>query len=897
MRTIRIFHLLVALSLLLGGAVPAMASPALQTVEPEASLTSVWAASPPSIDGSIAFGEWNNPSQINLPHGYVTVVNDNVRLYFLINLLGDNGDDTGRLPDYFWLTFDKNKDGAITPNVDLNYGLTQDTGNLRYQYYLGPSSWTGLQPSTYSSRARGFGCFFADGSLSITGGFPFRFSCNRHRVWELAIDLSELGVQPGQTVKFGLRTHSPTPSFTDNSPANFYNNFSSLHTITLAGSALPRPHPLAQVELEDDAIELTQAIQNRDNNLPLVADKRTVARVYVDTDGVFFSQPVKVYLYGSRGGVDLPGSPLATMHSAPTSINRATKSHTANFTLPPSWDEGTVQFSARIRDLLGNEDASPAFNKAFTPKEVPVYWVVPINTGTNASPVLPSNAEIDSQESYLEAIYPVKDVQFVRKPWQAVGPTTVGNTINALNQYYNNALLAWFITVLFTGQQPFQMPDQIYGFTPSGGGISDPVWVGGAGRVARGFRGTSGEGTMAHEINHNLDRDATGTWGRHTPFGCGAAGPDGAWPYANDDIQEVGYDTRGSGAPIPATFPDIMSYCQSGTLPTKWITPYRWNNLFNTFQTQAMLLAEAVRQDIQDVLYLSGYVNEDGSGTLNPVLVQPGLTSEDVPEGDYVVEVLDSSGKVLASETFQAQFIEIEPDERITTVYFNFLLPAVQGAQKVVLRHQSEVLDEIEVSANPPVVTLTSPNGGETWDGGAHTIEWTASDPDGDPLTYNLLYSNDGGSTWYPIAAGLTETSYVVEAGTIPGGSQARIKVIASDGYHNAEDMSDANFTVTDSAPEAEIISPKDNSVASPGAPLLLQADGSDAEDEALPDEFFLWSEGDTQLGLGRELPVNLAPGRHTITLTVSDSAGNTATDTIEVFVGTKIWLPQMVRE
>ncbi len=896
MRKIRIFHLFLALSLLLGGAVPALAYPASQTVEPEASLTSVWAASPPSIDGSIAFGEWTNTGQINLPHGYVTVANDNMRLYFLINLLGDSGDDTGSSADYFWLSFDKNKDGAITPNVDLNYGLTNNTGNLRYQYYLGASSWTGLQPNTFSSRARGFGCFFADGSLSISA-FPFRFSCSRHRVWELAIDLSELGVSPGQTVKFGLRTHSPTPAFTDNSPGNFYNNFSSLHTITLAGTGLLRSHPLAQVDLEDDAVELTQAIQDRDNTLPLVQDKRTVARVYAETSGLFISQPVKVYLYGSRGGVDLPGSPLAAFHSAPPNINRSNKSHTANFNLPATWDEGTVQFSARTRDLSGHEDASPAFNKAFTPKEVPVYWIVPINTGTNASPVLPSNSEISSQESYLEAIYPVKDVNFVRKPWQAVGPTTVGNTINVLNQYYNNALLAWFITVLFTGNQPFELPDQIYGFTPSGGGISDPVWIGANGRVARGFRGTSAEGTMAHEINHNLDRDSTGTWGRHTPFGCGAAGPDGAWPYANDDIQEVGYDTRGSGTPLAATFPDIMSYCQSGTLPTKWITPYRWNNLFNTFHTQVIVLAEAVRQNIQDMVYLSGQVNEDGSGSLNPVLVQPGLPSEDVPEGDYVVEVLDGSGKVLASETFQAQFIEIEPGEQITTVYFNFLLPAAEGAAKVVLRHQDQVLDEIEVSANPPTVTLTSPNGGETWDGGVHSIEWTASDPDGDPLTYNLLYTNDGGATWYPIAAGLTETSYEVDAGLLAGGSQARIKVIASDGYHNAEDMSDADFTVTDSAPNAEIISPLDNSVTSPGAPLLLQGYGADVEDEDLPEEAFLWSEGDTVLGMGRELPVNLSPGRHTLTLTVSDSGGNSTTDTVELLVGSTLLLPQMVRE
>lgn len=895
MKKIRLFNVILVFSMLLGGATPALAFPGYQTFEPEASIASVWATTQPSIDGSIGLGEWNNSSTINLPHGYVTVMNDHVRLYFLINVMDDNVDNSSRSPlDYFWLSFDKNKDGAITPNVDINYGIETSTGNMRYQYYLGPASWTGLQPSTFSSRARGFGCFFADGSLSFSL-FPFRLNCNRHRVWELGIDLSEIGATPGETVKFGLRVSSPNPNFTDDSPANFYTDFSRLHEITLASSRLLLANRLADVSLEDDAIELTQAIQDRDNTLPLVADKRTVARVYADTDGVLSSQPAKVYLYGSQGGVDLPGSPLAMMHFAPSSINRSNKSHTANFFLPASWDQGVVQFSAKVKDLFGNEDSSPPFNKTFTNKEVPVYWIVPINTGTNASPVVVDNATITAQESYLEAIYPVKDVKFVRKPWEAVGPTTVGNSINALNQYYNNALIAWFITVLFTGNQPFELPDQIYGFTPSGGGLSDPVWVGANGKVARGFLGTSLEGTMAHEINHNLDRDATGTWGRHVPNGCGAGGPDSAWPYANDDIQEVGFDTRGSGAALPGTYPDIMSYCQSGSTPTKWISPYRWNALFNNFDTTFVVLSE-LTQGIQNVLYLTGQVNEDGSGNLNPVLVQPGLPSGDVPPGDYFVQVLDENGKVLAEKSFDAQFIELEPGERITEIYFNFQLPTPVNPARVVLRHMDQVLDEIEISDNAPTVTINSPNGGETWDSGLHTVEWTAADPDGDPLTYNLLYSNDSGATWFPVAAGLTETSYEVDTSMLAGSSMARFKVIASDGYNTAEDISDADFSVSDSAPDVQIISPQQGSLSAPGTTLLLKGEATDAEDEDLPEEAFIWTEGDKPLGMGREVPVTLGPGRHSLTLTVVDSAGNMSTETVEVLIAQRLLLPQMVR-
>ena len=64
--------------------------------------------------------------------------------------------------------------------------------------------------------------------------------------------------------------------------------------------------------------------------------------------------------------------------------------------------------------------------------------------------------------------------------------------------------------------------------------------------------------------------------------------------------------------------------------------------------------------------------------------------------------------------------------------------------------------------------------------------------------------------------------------------------------------------------------------VVAPGDLLLATGMGSDLEDGTLPDEALAWS-SDRQgvLGSGPSLAVNtLQPGRHTITLTVHDSAG-----------------------
>jgi hypothetical protein len=595
---------------------------------------------------------------------------------------------------------------------------------------------------------------------------------------------------------------------------------------------------------------------------------------------------------------------------APTSIDRSEIDDTVNFLLPSSWPKGTVQFRSRVVDLFGSVDSSTPFSLTFTQKEEPIYWIIPINTGTPGTPVLVADAEIDSQESYLETVYPVPDVRFVRKSWEVIGATSVADTIDKLNDFHAQALLVWVLGFLFTGSPPFELPDQIYGFTPSGGGISDPTWVGGNGYVARGFRGSSREGTMAHEINHNLDRSATGTWGRHTPFGCSASGPDPSWPYANDDIQEVGFDTRlpwadGSGTQdtvVPSNFPDYMSYCQSedivgnpaGQLPTKWISPYRWQALFNHFSTAATARLLARENDIQTVYYISGQVEVGGTGSLDPVLVQPGIPSTDIAPGDYSIEFRDASSAVLSTTTFLVSFVDVE-GQPVDTVHFHFQLPEQAGTAEILLKHGTEVLDTISVSDNAPTVTVLEPNGGEVWSN-THTISWEADDDDDDPLTFSILYTPDDGNTWLPVASGLTESPYEVDSARLPAGDTARVRVIATDGFNTTQDDSDETFTVTDKAPNVAIVLPASNARFLSGDTIAFQGYATDAEDESIPDESFIWTYDTTPFGTGRQVDAVLPDGLHQVTLTVVDSSENVGQRTIPVFVGKPVYLPLVVR-
>ena len=100
-----------------------------------------------------------------------------------------------------------------------------------------------------------------------------------------------------------------------------------------------------------------------------------------------------------------------------------------------------------------------------------------------------------------------------------------------------------------------------------------------------------------------------------------------------------------------------------------------------------------------------------------------------------------------------------------------------------------------------PYVHMISPNGGESLSGSTGVLSWTAGDADGDPLEYVIQYSTDAGATWQTLVTSWQSTTYELDLGSIPGSDQALIRVLASDGFHTAQDQSDATFSVAKNAP------------------------------------------------------------------------------------------------
>lgn len=96
-----------------------------------------------------------------------------------------------------------------------------------------------------------------------------------------------------------------------------------------------------------------------------------------------------------------------------------------------------------------------------------------------------------------------------------------------------------------------------------------------------------------------------------------------------------------------------------------------------------------------------------------------------------------------------------------------------------------------------PAITVTSPNGGESWTvGSSHSITWTSANV----ANVKLEYSSDAGVTWSTITASVpaSPASYTW---TVPSTTTTSGLVRVSDLASATSDVSNATFTVTSTSP------------------------------------------------------------------------------------------------
>lgn len=103
----------------------------------------------------------------------------------------------------------------------------------------------------------------------------------------------------------------------------------------------------------------------------------------------------------------------------------------------------------------------------------------------------------------------------------------------------------------------------------------------------------------------------------------------------------------------------------------------------------------------------------------------------------------------------------------------------------------------VTVDTTPPSVTVTKPNGGESFTANRFTnLTWTASDSNG-IAAIHLYESLDGGATFAPIAFGLSNSGAYAWVPANRPTTNARVRVVAVDGAANSSnDLSNASFAI-----------------------------------------------------------------------------------------------------
>lgn len=365
-------------------------------------------------------------------------------------------------------------------------------------------------------------------------------------------------------------------------------------------SVLAPASAVDQPSVELDGIEVTQAIQDMSQSIPLVAGKATVARVYLSSYSA-----ATVTVRGVLSVRSSPSSPPVLVASAGSAVLDPAQAgnwaaarddvlRSLNFPLPYAQTaEGqlTVSLDSVTDAVTGaaltvGHERRPTVRFVASPALVVRVLGMRYQQGSPPVDFIPSSLDFDLLESWLARAYPVGQVVSSRVVIDAT--PTVPFTCRDINAQ----LAAIRALDMSAGADP---RTHYYGMVSDGGffmrgcaaGIpatADPSTVAsgptGPGAWGWDFDGSYGDWYGGHELGH--------TFGRLHPGFCGETKDDlKGYPFPNGQLADadgsfVGFDVGDPvlGLPMTAlpgqTWTDVMTYCAS-----EWLSPYTYRGILD----------------------------------------------------------------------------------------------------------------------------------------------------------------------------------------------------------------------------------------------------------------------------------------------------------------------------
>ena len=658
------------------------------------------------------------------------------------------------------------------------------------------------------------------------------------------------------------------------------------------------------------SLEITQAIQeiqeiedletdlggDREPPVPLIEDKETVMRVYMQQVQTVVTVEVEV---------DIPGTlsqsrRLTLQPQCDPDLRRRRENGCLSldfyFDAPGGDWDATVRLLTDSGDELETHDLPLRSREA---DDLVLRSVSVCDARDNAGAWQCGNAAtLGGLLGLLDRTAPTDEVR-VSASGNFVRNDIAGYDADGNGTIDNNEAINWFIDTVAQVGDLYGLWDRFLGFfgqeryyygmlrnaVPSGtGGIADGIPSRGAMSRESTVRLGSEVNfeTVAHEVGHALGRRHTNTnvpVAAGTPPGCYNTARDGGtdWPFADNTLQsangpEVGFDVGARDVVLPESNFDWMGYC----VP-RWISPF-------TF-TQAQPPLESFQGMVTELgqFWTVGGVLEEGGGVgFQPIFELEIVGSTDPGTGSHGIEARDASGVVLAQRRFTPRQAVLETADDVDVIgppTFFELLPVAAGATAIfVVDPGGADLGSVALVGDPPAVTITFPSPADQL-AGNEELTWTIVDPDSTGHWSAVDYSLDGGTTWFRL--GLTqESSLAVDFDQVAGSTSALLRVTASDGVNSGLDVV-GPFGVDRKLPSVEILEPGEDEVFASGDLALLRANAFDFDDGFLNGPAVEWfSNQDGPLGTGARLATTtLSEGVHQISVDATDSDGNLASD------------------
>ncbi len=408
----------------------------------------------------------------------------------------------------------------------------------------------------------------------------------------------------------------------------------------LSAGARLRVNP-RNVKIEAAAVHMTQAVQTLGGDVPLIAGRAALLRVFVTGDRTSFFRPRPLATFYEDG------APIHTMRLSPAvdripvAVDEGRLDRTFNGEVPGWVLQPGVELVVELDPdgivpaIAGSDVRVPARGRlALDVRALPTLdlTVVPVLHPLDDRAVLRWVDGITAtgpKMTFVRSILPVGDLSVtVHEPYRTSADlTTIGGWFEVIREisvlrlaegergYYYGALA-----------KPSDAPYSGLGY------IGRPTSV-----------GQLDLDTFAHELGHNMGL-------RHAPCGS-ASNPDPNFPYQDGSIGAFGYETRAGITQIvdPSEYWDLMTYCDPS-----WISDYHFVRALNFRVARESLTPTDAPGE---TLLLWGSTGEAGL-LLEPSFVIEAPRKLPVEDGPYRLEGFDRDGRRLFSLAFAPDELE-----------------------------------------------------------------------------------------------------------------------------------------------------------------------------------------------------------------------------------------------